>query len=62
VLLHPAAVPFREEQLRRELDELVSAASAVQATEANLAVAETSSKALRGAPPIKVGCMPVAAL
>jgi hypothetical protein len=41
--------------LRRELDELVSAASAVQATEANLAVAETSSEALRGAPPIKVG-------
>ncbi|WIA10132.1 hypothetical protein OEZ85_010339 [Tetradesmus obliquus] len=44
----------RDEQLRRELEELVSAASAVQATEANLAVAQTSADALRGAPPIKV--------
>jgi hypothetical protein len=46
---------YREEQLRRELDELVAAASAVQATEASLAVAETSRDALRGAPPVKVG-------
>eukprot|EP00878_Enallax_costatus_P007757 GHUV01008120.1.p1 GENE.GHUV01008120.1~~GHUV01008120.1.p1 ORF type:complete len:351 (+),score=112.15 GHUV01008120.1:725-1777(+) len=44
----------REEALRRELAELVSAASAVQATQAGLAVAETSSQALVGAPPIKV--------
>jgi hypothetical protein len=44
----------REEQLRRELEELVAAASAVQATEASLAVAETSCDALRGVPPVKV--------
>lgn len=44
----------REEALRCELAELVAAASAVQAAQAGLAVAETSSQALVGAPPIKV--------
>lgn len=46
--------PCREEQLRRELDDLVIAASAVQTAEAGLAVAETSGEVLKGAPPIKV--------
>lgn len=44
----------REEALRLELQELVSAASAVQATQAGIAVAETSGQVLVGAPPIKV--------
>lgn len=61
-LSRSAAVPCRDEQLRRELEELVSAASAVQATEANLAVAQTSADALRGAPPIKVRRMAAAVL
>jgi cation transport regulator ChaB len=44
----------RDEALRRELQDLVSAASAVQTTQAGIAVAETSGQALVGAPPIKV--------
>lgn len=44
----------REEQLRQELDALVAAASAVQATQAGLAVAETGGAVLASAPPISV--------
>lgn len=42
--------------MQRELQDLVSAASAVQATQASLAIAATSGQALVGAPPIKVSC------